>query len=431
MDKKLDTSSYKGVRDFFPEDMATLKWMFGKMRETAEEFGYVEYGASILEPSELYKSKTSEEIVGDQMYTFIDRGEREVSLRPEMTPTLARMVAARKRDLGIPIRWYSIPNLFRYEKPQKGRLREHWQFNADIFGIADINAEIEIISLAFKLMKGFGAKESDFEIRINSRTLINELFKKLGFNDDQKRTLFKVLDKKEKITEEVFVSSVTELLGDKAPEFLKMFGSGRKLSDNLGQDGALLLPIIDLIEKFEKVGIKNVVFTPSLVRGFDYYTDIVFEIYDTNPDNRRALFGGGRYDNLLELFGEETLPAVGFGMGDVTLLDFLSVRNLVPPYKPETDIYICRTKEVDSSLVNSFANRLRDAGVNVAVDYTDRKIGDQIKNADKMHVPFIICFGEEEIKSGVYKIKNLATGEEKQMSENEIPNFLKNEKVKA
>ena len=181
-DKKLSTESYKGVRDFYPDDMAVQRYMFEVWRMTAEQFGFQEYDASVLEPADLYRNKTSTEIVNEQTYTFTDRGNREVTLRPEMTPTVARMVAGRRRELSFPVRWYSIPNLFRYERMQRGRLREHWQLNVDLFGVSSILAELEVISMAYDIMKKFGADEKDFEIRINSRNFLDDVFKKINIS---------------------------------------------------------------------------------------------------------------------------------------------------------------------------------------------------------------------------------------------------------
>jgi len=250
---KLGTDPYKGVRDFYPEDMAIENYIFNTWRKVAEKFGYEEYSASILEPTEIYTEKSGAEIVNEQTFTFTDRGDRSVTLRPEMTPSLARMVAARRRNLKFPLRWYSIPNLFRYERPQRGRKREHWQLNCDLLGTAGIEADKEMISLAYAVMKEFGAKDSDFEIRIN--------------NSD--------------------------------------------------------------IETFKEIA-PNLVSDPTLARGQAYYTGTVFEIFDTNKENSRSIAGGGRYDNLLEIFEVEPIPAVGFGMGDITLRDFLETHKLGP-----------------------------------------------------------------------------------------------------
>ena len=283
--KKIDTASYKGVRDFYPEDMVAQNYIFGVWRKVAEEFKYQEYSASILEYAELYRSKGSEEIVNEQMYLFKDKGDREVALRPEMTPSLARMIAARRKGLKLPLRWYSIPNCFRYERPQRGRRREHWQLNCDIMGISGIEAEVEIITLAYRIMKAFGAQDADFSIRISSRKALPE-----GTNMETVRKIDR--------GEEVDI----------------------KIEENE--------EIKTLIKRLKESGINNAEFDPKIARGFDYYTGVVFEVFDTNPENRRALFGGGRYDNLLEMFGVEPLPTVGFGMGDVTIRDFLETHKL-------------------------------------------------------------------------------------------------------
>lgn len=402
---KLSTDPYKGVRDFYPEDMFVQNYIFEQMRKTAESFGYVEYSASILEPADIYKAKTGEEIIGEQTYTFIDRGKREVTLRPEMTPTLARMVAARRRELAFPLRWYSIPNNFRYEQPQRGRLREHWQLNCDILGAAGAEAEAEIVTLAHRVMINLGASKKDFEIRVNSRNSLREMYAPIlrdGVSDEQ---LFGLIDKMskslatEKDKEKIFKESLKD--------------SPTKASRGLSAAMSIL----------ESRGIK-VVHDKELVRGQDYYTDFVFEIFDTNPTNRRSLFGGGRYDNLLEIFGVEPIPAVGFGMGDVTIRDFLQTHGLLPSYRPTTDLMICRIDSKKGEKIEKIAENWRAGGVRVAVDISEKKIGDQIKNADKSLIPFIVCIGEEELKSGKFKLKNLKVGEETNLSAEEVPEFL-------
>jgi histidyl-tRNA synthetase len=303
---ELSVEPYKGVRDFYPEDMAVQNYIFDTWKKVAKEAGYKEYSASILEPAELYRTKSSEEIVNDQMFTFKDRGDREVALRPEMTPTLARMVAAQRRSLKFPLRWFSIPNVFRYERPQKGRKREHWQLNCDLMGIAGAEAEVEIISLASNIMKAFGAKESDFVIKINDRKKLENILLENGVQKENIPNVYRMLDKKGKIPDEEYNSELQKLGCD-----------SEKISTG----------IVD-IEIYKNSGLSNVEFDPSIVRGFDYYTGMVFEVFDTNPENKRSLFGGGRYDNLLEIFGVDPVPTVGFGMGDVTIRDFLETHNL-------------------------------------------------------------------------------------------------------
>src|SRR3989344_3823797 len=231
----LSVEPYKGVRDFYPEEMFLQKYLFEKMRQTAESFGFVEYNASILEPAELYKAKSGEEIINDQTYTFTDRGAREVTLRPEMTPTITRMIAAKRRELPLPIKWYSIPNLFRYERPQRGRLREHFQFNVDLFGIATTSAEVEIIKVASELLLNLGAKETDFEIRINNRELTNATLDKFKLKDEEKLRISKAIDKKNKISKEIFREAIQVILGDKTDEFISILESNKKLVEFLGE----------------------------------------------------------------------------------------------------------------------------------------------------------------------------------------------------
>lgn len=307
--KPVSTEPYKGVRDFYPEDMAIQNYIFSTWKKVAEsmEPPYQEYATSILEPAELYRSKGSDEIVNEQMFTFIDRGEREVALRPEMTPSLARMVAAKRKSLKFPLRWYTIANCFRYERPQRGRKREHWQLNCDLLGIAGIEAEIEIIKLASDIMKEFGAKESDFVIKISNRKKLEETLIASGVEKVNVPVILRLLDKKGKIPDDERTSELTKLGYNETKATISW---------------------TDETKSFTDAGITNVEFDSSVVRGFDYYTGMVFEVFDTHADNRRSLFGGGRYDNLLEMFGVDPIPTVGFGMGDVTIRDFLETHGL-------------------------------------------------------------------------------------------------------
>jgi histidyl-tRNA synthetase len=424
MSKKIDTNSYKGVRDFYPKEMHIEKYLFDGMRAVSERYGYVEYGASPLEPAELYKAKSGEEIINEQTYTFTDRGDREVTLRPEMTPTVARMVAGKKRDLPFPLRWYSIPNLFRYENPQRGRLREHFQLNVDIFGVTGLDADVEIISVASDTLKEFGATPDDFSILINSRKIFQELCAHFSISTEQQYTLSKIIDKKNKVEKDVFKEAIEKILLSNTDIFIGALDRTKNLIEILGEDNLHVQNLVGLIEKLENVGITNVVFTPTLMRGFDYYTDIVFEIFDTSPENRRSLFGGGRYDNLTELFSDDKVPAVGFGMGDVTLLDFLTTHNLLPEYRSEVTVMLASVK-TDSSSVVQLAQTLRSKGVNVATETSDKSVGDKIKTTLKLAIPFFIAVGEDEVTSRQYKVKNLLTEQETVVSEQEIVDVLK------
>ncbi len=407
----LSTDPYKGVRDFYPPDQAIQQYIFSVCRQVCERFGYEEYNASILEPTALYLAKSSQEIVNEQTYSFKDRGDREVTLRPEMTPTVARMIAARRRELVFPLRWYSIPNVFRYENPQRGRVREHWQLNADIFGGIAAEADLEIITIAHALLTAFGAKDSDFEIRVNNRGWIETGLQDAGITDDDaKQKYFSLLDKKTKIGQEAFDETVTKTFGRKL----------NLVTDGPGENTK------NFLQKLTSTGISNATYDPTIVRGFSYYSGMVFEVYDTNPKNSRSLFGGGRYDNLLDIFNAEKIPAVGFGAGDVTLRDFLETHNLLPTtiwpkYKPKTAVTICVVDNNDTTMegVAKLAGELRARGVNVATDISGKKIGDQIKNADRRGIPYIIVVGDEELQNQAFTVKELVSGQEKKFESTE------------
>lgn len=434
--QSLSTEPYKGVRDFYPEEMFVQNFIFSTMRSVVESFGFNEYGASILEPTELYKAKSGEEIVNDQTYSFKDRGDRDVTLRPEMTPTITRMIAAKRRELSTPLRWYSIPNLFRYEKPQRGRLREHYQLNVDLFGVENINAEIEVISIASGVMKKFGATEEQFIIKINSRKILNYfLMEVLSLDEDGAYKAMKLIDKKDKMPASEFKEKSEELIGKKSSIFLSALSATNiqefrdRASEETSSDIQGVKEVIELIDTLKKLGITNVVFDPTLARGFDYYTGIVFEVFDTSPRNPRALFGGGRFDDLLSVFGTDKLPAVGFGMGDVTINDFLQTYNLLPKYSPKTHLTICTIGNGHDEMAFELADTLRKIGLNVALDATDRKAGQKIAAADKQAIPYLLFIGEDEVKNKTYSVKELASGTEtKCASATEIVDLIKSDK---
>lgn len=399
--EKLSTDPYKGVRDFYPQDQFVQRYLFEHMERVCELYGYEEYNASVLESAELYRAKTSEEIVSNQTYTFTDRGDREVTLRPELTPTLARMIAAKQRDIPFPARWYSIGNCFRYEGTQKGRLREFWQLNADIIGAEGVEADAEIIAVAHATLRSMGAEERDFEIRVSDRRILNAIYDSVGLAKEYAANVTRLLDRRGKI--EDFEVQLIDLIKheEKAVELIAEIERTTSTAY-----------LEELRVTLEHMNIHNVIVDTSITRGFDYYTGMVFEVFDTDPSNRRSLAGGGRYDNLLTLFGGAPIPAVGFAMGDVTARDFLEAHNLMPAYAPATELMICIVEEAATSHAMRLAQDLRREDVTVAVNYSGKRIGDQIRHADKMKVPFVIGVGSQERDSGRYTIKNLSTGQE-------------------
>jgi len=422
-EKNNSTEAYKGVRDFYPEDMFIQNYLFGVWKKTVESFGYIEYNASILEPTELYKSKSGEEIVNEQTYSFTDRGDREVTLRPEMTPTVARMVAAKRRELSFPVRWYSIPNLFRYERPQRGRLREHWQLNADLFGVSSIDAEVEAISMAQALLTNFSLDPKNFLIKINYQGLLsNFLASHFTLTQEKIHRTIKLLDRKNKMEKAAFNESLENIIGlDNRNEF------NRLLEHNLLESQVREMPeyvyCMDLKARLSALGI-NVEINLLQTRGFDYYTGIVFEVFDTDKNNNRSIFGGGRYDDLLSIFGVEPIPTVGFGIGDVVIRDVLETYGLLPTYIPTTDLYIASLNDTYHEAASELASTLRKEGLNVAVDYSGRKVSDQVKKAVKEKIPFFICIGQDEFDSKTYKVKTLAEEEETPVTEAEIATFI-------
>jgi len=429
---KLSTQPYKGARDFYPEDKRIQKYMFGTMRKVVERFGYEEYDAPILEPIEMYLAKSGEEIVHEQTYVFEDRGGRAVTIRPEMTPTVSRMVAAKRQELAYPLRWYSIPNLWRYERPQRGRLREHWQLNVDVFGIGDQTAEAEAIQVADAILKQFGATHDMYSIKLNSRKLMDFIMHGyLGLNETQAHTIVKLIDRMHKIPVETFAAEADAIFTPTQRDE----GASNKLLGLLKIKQIEHLPetirnhhsiseLKQLMETLKDMRIDNAVFDITLMRGFDYYTDIVFEVFDKHPENNRSMFGGGRYDGLVALFGVEPVPTVGFGMGDVTLQNFLEAHDLLPQLRPETDVYVVLIGDVYKD-AQRIIQELRTMGANVAVDSTGRKPDKQIKTAVKKGIHYAMFVGEKEIKDELYVVRNLKTGAEERHSASRIVSIVK------
>jgi histidyl-tRNA synthetase len=415
----LSVQPYKGARDFYPEDKRVQKYMFDVLRKTVEKYGYEEYDAPILEPLELYLAKTGEEIVNEQTYAFEDRGGRQVAIRPEMTPTVSRMVAARRQELAYPLRWYSIPNLWRYERPQRGRLREHWQLNVDIFGVQGIDAEYEIIMVADSIFQAFHAKRNMYTIKLNSRRFMDYVLGEyIGFDSVQALSASKLIDRMHKIERADFIVQLDAICTPSQRES----GAAEKLLSVLAatQFSALpeplksheaLAPLKALMHLLAEAGIDNAIFDVTLMRGFDYYTDIIFEIFDNHPDNNRAMLGGGRYDGLVGLFGVEPVPTVGFGFGDVTLQNFLELHELLPKIQSDTNVYVILVGDVFLKAQKTVAE-LRAAGLNVAVDATARKMGARIQTAEKKGIHYVLFIGERELADEQFVLKNLHTGAE-------------------
>ncbi|MBF0299829.1 MAG: histidine--tRNA ligase [Oligoflexia bacterium] len=423
----LSKQPYKGTRDLFPPLKRTQDYMFSKMREVAHLFGYEPYDGPLLEEVELYKAKSGEELINEQIYSFTDRGARFVAIRPEMTPTLARMVAQAHKEMSKPIRWYAIPNLMRYEKPQKGRLREHWQFNVDIFGAPQLMGELEILELAIVLLQSFGASDNDFEILLNDRQVVDDIFKKLlNLDSEIVHRLYKIVDKSQKVPKETLDHMIAELnIGSRETELFLDYLQIKSFEELfLFLDKNNLQTTKNNLEKFSKLLkdiniFKFIKYDPTIVRGLDYYTGIVFEIYDKHPDNRRALCGGGSYANLLQIFNEAPLPGVGFGLGDVTFKEFLSLHKLLPDFsKPEVDFLISYQTSDGEKQALQLANSFRSLGLKVVCNLQVIKIAKCFPLAERLGAKFVVLIGEDEIKNNFLVIKNLQTQEQHKLELN-------------
>lgn len=430
--KHLSPQPYKGTRDYYPKEKRLQNYIFETWRRVVERFGYEEYGAPILEPLELYAAKSGQELVNEQTYAFTDRGGREVSIRPEMTPSVSRMVAARRQEMPYPARLYSIANFMRYERPQRGREREFWQLNVDVFGVDSVQADIEIIAIADQILKEFGAQSGDYVIKINSRAFIQHMMQDyLGLDSDRALQMTKVFDRRNKLSEEQFTAQVQEVLGEENADALTKIQqivattSVETLPEEL-QHAESLKDVHAVFAGLQRLGTVDVVFDATLMRGLDYYTGVVFEVADTHPDNNRSLFGGGRYDGLVALFGAEPISAVGVAPGNTMIEHFLEVHNLLPKDLSKTDAYIVTIGESDEVIYGAqhLAAMLRKEGLNIEVDTTQRKLDKQIKTAEKKQITHVIFVGLDEIASAEYKLKNLQTGTEVHLGAEAIAEHL-------
>jgi histidyl-tRNA synthetase len=413
----LSTQPYKGTRDYYPEDKAIQEYIFNIWKKVVGQYGYREYGTPILEPLEVYTAKSGEELAGEQTYRFTDRGDRTVAIRPEMTPSVSRLVASRRQELAYPARLFSIANFMRYERPQKGREREFWQLNVDLFGAEGLAADAETIQLGDRLLKAFGADSSQYVIKVNDRRLINEVISGyLGVDSSKANSVVKLLDRINKLSPEEFRAQAGDIMGNSDEESIARLlelTEVKAVGDlpSSVKDSTSALYLQSLIAMLNSMGVDSVEFDFTLVRGLDYYTGIVFEVFDKNPENSRSLFGGGRYDGLVGMFGAEPISAVGFAPGYTTTELFLKNWSLLPELNPQSDAYIVSLGD-NSIEAFKLADQLRESGISIEVDVTERKLDKQIKAADKKGIAYVIFVGDDEVSTGVYKVKNIKSGDD-------------------
>ncbi len=384
-----------GFRDFYPADCAFRNAIFAKWRDVAHRYGFVEYDGPPLEPLDLFTKKSGQEIV-TQLYNFTDKGEREVALRPEMTPTLARLVTARHKDFKKPLKWFSIPQVFRYERQQKGRLREHYQFNCDIIGEAGLEADIELIALVIDTLRAFGLTEKDFVVRLSDRQFWTDFMNERNVPEEERYAVIQAIDKSEREPRE----KTAEKLGRLATEvFAILDDAGSAKSERLDtvETGLRYRGLPDYVKR-----------DFTVVRGLAYYTGVVFEVFDRSGEFR-AIAGGGRYDNLLKNLGEVDLPALGFGMGDVVLGEILK-GNGWSPHHGQSGVYVVIADEDYRAQAMKIVQELRLQIFDEAVDYSlqPSKVGKQFQTAEERVFEFAVVV-DSQVTDGIVEVKVLAT----------------------
>jgi histidyl-tRNA synthetase len=401
-----------GFRDFYPEDFVLRAHIFETWRRVAERYGFEEYDGPPLESLELYTAKSGEEIVG-QLYNFTDKGERQVALRPEMTPTLARMVAARANGLKKPIRWFTIPQLFRYERQQRGRLREHFQLNCDIIGESGPLADAEIIALAIDVIRGFGLTDKDVRVRLSDRRVLEAYLLGNGIPAESLGTVYQAVDKVDRMKPDQWRALLRESLNEtqidavaRATELRGWPAIQQAISAIADGDRAQngLKSVIEALEAMGLGGFLDVDLT--IVRGLAYYTGTVFELFDAGK-TLRAICGGGRYDSLAGALGGVDLPAVGFGFGDVVLGELLKDKGLVPAHHSSIDVFIAAITGEDVPYALKLAHRLREAGYRVEYPLSGGAVGKQMKLADARNARVAVVIGPDDRARGEVMIKDL------------------------
>lgn len=406
----MQTQALPGFRDFYPPDFALRSHIFQTWRSVAVRYGFEEYDGPPLEPLELYTAKSGDEIAG-QLYAFTDKGDRAVALRPEMTPTLARMVAARANGLKKPIRWFAIPQLFRYERQQRGRLREHFQLNCDLIGEPGPLGDAEIIALAIDVMRAFGFTSKDVRVRLSDRRVLNAVLEALGLHGEQIGLAYQALDKAGRREYESKHAALRE--AGVAADVVTQLASLREIRDLAELErrfpaAAAAAPLAATLRALDAMGLGEFVdLDLTIVRGLAYYTGTVFELFDAGR-TLRAICGGGRYDNLLQAVGGVDLPALGFGMGDVVLGELLRDRGLVPADGASIDVFLAGITEDDVPHLLAIAHELRDAGIRTEYALGVQAVGKQLKLADARNARLAIVVGPDDRARGEVMVKDLA-----------------------
>jgi histidyl-tRNA synthetase len=422
---KISNQPPKGTADWFPEEFAVRKYIFDTWRKVCQSFGYEEYMTPIVESAEVYRAKSGEDVGGKELMSFEDRGGRELAIRPEMTPSVTRMISRIYDASPKPIRFFSIANYFRNEKPQRGRNREFWQLNFDIFGSDSINADIEVLQMALEIMLAWGAPKGAFTMLLNDRRLITYILQaEVKVPESLIVSTVRILDKWEKLDAETFRSLLTEcgLYADQISQLEKFMQSKdieeiKQIFPNIISQEAYL-QMVQMIKALLDLGYDAslISFRPSIMRGFDYYDGMVFEVFDNNPENNRSMFGGGRYNGLASIFGGNSFPATGCAPGDETTRLFLESWGLVDKILANSAerYYFPNLFETDEAFIaqSKLAVSLRQDGKNVEIGLEPQKLGKALDYANKKKFSKVIIFGTDEQTKGVYMLKDMTTGEQ-------------------
>ncbi len=414
----LSTKPLSGMRQRLPNEFNIEKYVTEILSLSSVQAGFQEYDGPVIEPLALFAAKSGGELVGRQSYCFTDRGKREVILRPEMTPSLARMVAA-QGELQLPVRWFSMPLCYRYERPQRGRVREFLQFNLDILGSESLSAELEVIMVLQEIMNSFKAPSSIYKIGWSSRRFMSDALSRCGVHIEIAQEVFSAIDKRDKMTEEKWANFLLGVCKGDSVLTGKVVSlvSVESLSDpwlvSLMAESSAFEEVVKFNNLLLGLGITSAVFSPAIVRGLDYYTGIVFELMDTGGQNNRSLCGGGRYDNLVGLFGNKKISGVGFGLGVLTLTLFLETYGLIPNSVKKAspaDVYVAVASKDAVISAGLLVTSLRSHGYRVMMDVSGKKLGKQYKEASRYGISYLITVDFEEIDTGKYKMKNLLDG---------------------
>lgn len=420
-----------GFRDFYPELFAERAYIMGVWRSVLRRYAFVEYDGPPLEPLDLYRKKSGDELVG-QLYSFTDKGDREVAMRPEMTPTLARMVAARANALRKPVRWFSVPQLFRYERQQKGRLREHFQLNADIVGESSVTADAELLAVALDVMREFGLTSSDVNARVSDRRLLQALLTHAGVDPESMDSVYAVIDKRGREPAAIFREKLAKSLGSEektdAIEGILSITDIDTLASRYGEVPELQEHVQRMRDYLSYVGALGfgdwVKLDLSIVRGLAYYTGIVFELFDTKGEFR-AICGGGRYDTLLQTLGGVDLPALGFGMGDVVIAELLRAKELIPGTEQRTDFWIAAEDSSMIAEVMSVAAEIRRNDKSVEYALKPQQMSRQLKAASAAGADNAVLIDRDSFAKGEIRLKDLKAGTERTLALGDLINSLK------